>query len=169
MHKYPNKHLKVLIVEDVEEEFEENKIMAVEVCDKDGDSDGEIIIMCLNNLIPATKEKFQTIRFQGKIQGVPVVILVDSGATHNFIDQKLVRRMGWKVEETPNMTIRLGDGFQTSTRGRCVELEVELNEFKIKCSPHLFELGGPDLVLGVEWLKTLGDTIVNWNKHTMSF
>ncbi|KAI5383047.1 hypothetical protein KIW84_070445 [Lathyrus oleraceus] len=77
--------------------------------------------------------------------------------------------MGWKVEETPNMTIRSGDGFQTSTRGCCVELEVELNEFKIKCSPHLFELGGPDLVLGVEWLKTLGGTIVNWNKHTMSF
>ncbi|KAI5438564.1 hypothetical protein KIW84_024340 [Lathyrus oleraceus] len=67
------------------------------------------------------------------------------------------------------MTIRLGDGFQTSTRGCCVELEVELNEFKIKCSPHLFELGEPDLVLGMEWLKTSGDTIVNWNKHTMSF
>ncbi|KAI5387146.1 hypothetical protein KIW84_073340 [Lathyrus oleraceus] len=30
MHKCPDKHLRVLIVEDVEEEFEENKIMAVE-------------------------------------------------------------------------------------------------------------------------------------------
>jgi hypothetical protein len=33
----------------------------------------------------------------------------------------------------------------------------------------LFDLGGMDMVLGVEWLRTLGDTIVNWKKHTMSF
>ncbi|MCI35751.1 hypothetical protein A2U01_0056972, partial [Trifolium medium] len=55
------------------------------------------------------------------------------------------------------------------TRGRCKRVEVEIGEIKIECNPHLFELGGPDLILGIEWLKTLGDTIVNWNKQTMSF
>lgn len=25
------------------------------------------------------------------------------------------------------------------------------------------------MVLGMEWLKTLGDTIINWRKQTMSF
>jgi hypothetical protein len=34
---------------------------------------------------------------------------------------------------------------------------------------HLFELGGIDVVLGMEWLKTLGDTITNWRHQTMSF
>jgi hypothetical protein len=34
---------------------------------------------------------------------------------------------------------------------------------------HLFELGGFDVVLGMEWLKTLGDMIVNWRQQTMSF
>ncbi|PNX70804.1 hypothetical protein L195_g057760, partial [Trifolium pratense] len=34
---------------------------------------------------------------------------------------------------------------------------------------HLFELGGIDVVLGIEWLKTLGDMIVNWHQQTMSF
>ncbi|PNX88719.1 retrotransposon-related protein, partial [Trifolium pratense] len=29
--------------------------------------------------------------------------------------------------------------------------------------------GGPDVVLGIEWLKALADTIVNWTKRTMSF
>jgi hypothetical protein len=31
---------------------------------------------------------------------------------------------------------------------------------------HLFELGGIDVVLGMDWLKTLGDMIVNWRKQT---
>jgi hypothetical protein len=77
--------------------------------------------------------------------------------------------MGWEVNHDSSMKIRLGDGFQTSTRGRCKEIEVDLGDFKVKCSPHLFELGGPDMVLGIEWLETLGDTIVNWTKQTMSF
>ncbi|PNX96069.1 retrotransposon-related protein [Trifolium pratense] len=35
------------------------------------------------------------------IRGVPVLVLVDSGATHNFISQKLVYKMEWPVLETP--------------------------------------------------------------------
>lgn len=44
-----------------------------------------------------------------------------------------------------------------------------MGEYQLTCSPHLFDLGGPDVVLGIEWLKTLGDTIANWSKHTLSF
>ncbi|MCI16148.1 RNA-directed DNA polymerase (Reverse transcriptase), partial [Trifolium medium] len=65
--------------------------------------------------------------------------------------------------------IKLGDGFQTVTRGCCRELEVSIGEFKLMPTMHLFELGGIDVVLGMEWLKTLGDTIMNWKKQTMSF
>jgi hypothetical protein len=36
--------------------------------------------------------------------------MVDSGATHNFISQKLVHKMEWTIEETPMMNIKLGDG-----------------------------------------------------------
>ncbi|MCH90545.1 RNA-directed DNA polymerase (Reverse transcriptase) [Trifolium medium] len=44
-----------------------------------------------------------------------------------------------------------------------------IGDFKIKQDVHLFELGGIDVVLGIEWLKTLGDTIINWKQQTMSF
>jgi hypothetical protein len=153
----------------MEEGTEGSQILAVEVDDTEEEVEGEISIMSLLNLADQAKSKPQTMMFNGKIQEVPVLILVDSGATHNFIDQKLVCRMGWEVNHDSSMKIRLGDGFQTSTRGRCKEIEVDLGDFKVKCSPHLFELGGPDMVLGIEWLETLGDTIVNWTKQTMSF
>lgn len=67
------------------------------------------------------------------------------------------------------MSVKLGAGFQTMIRGHCKKVEVEIEEVKIECTPHLFELGGPDLILGIEWLKTLGDTIINWNKHIIIF
>ena len=33
-------------------------------------------------------------RLQGKVNNMPVVILVDSGSTHNFVDQSMVKRGG---------------------------------------------------------------------------
>jgi len=34
---------------------------------------------------------------------------------------------------------------------------------------HLFMLEGVDLVLGISWLKSLGDMVINWEKQTMQF
>ncbi|KAI5404875.1 hypothetical protein KIW84_051874 [Lathyrus oleraceus] len=48
-------------------------------------------------------------------------------------------------------------------------MEVCIGEFKLDPEMHLFELGGIDVVLGIEWLKTLGDTTTNWKQQTMSF
>ncbi|RDX64648.1 Actin-related protein 8, partial [Mucuna pruriens] len=41
----------------------------------------------------------QTMRLKGKINGVPILILVDSGATYNFISKKLVASMGLKSSD----------------------------------------------------------------------
>jgi hypothetical protein len=77
--------------------------------------------------------------------------------------------MGWPVEETPTMSIKLGDGFRAQSQGAVKGLEIGINDFALTPVMHLFELGGVDVVLGMEWLKTLGDMIVNWRQQTMSF
>lgn len=168
MHKCPDRQLRVLLVEDGDDDAGDGNILAVEMNEMEDEVDGELSIMSLCNLVDHG-EPPQTMRLQGKVRGVPVLVLVDSGATHNFVDHKVVQRMSWEVEDTPRMSIKLGDGFQTHTRGKCKELDLEIGDYKFSCTPHLFDLGGPDIVLGIEWLKTLGDTIANWGKHTMSF
>ena len=98
-----------------------------------------------------------------------MLVMVDSGAMHNFISQKLVHKMEWPIEETPMMNIKLGDGCYKSSRGVCCGMELGIGSFTISPKLHLFELGGIDVVLGMEWLKKLGDMIVNWRQQTMSF
>jgi hypothetical protein len=100
---------------------------------------------------------------------VPVLILVDSEATHNFVDKKLVKKMNWVVANTPPMCIKLGDGSRVQAKGACQGMEIEIGGVQLAINAQLFDLGGVDVVLGVEWLSTLGDTIMNWRKHTMSF
>jgi predicted aspartyl protease len=86
---------------------------------------------------------------------------VDSGATHNFVDKKLVKKMNWAVADTPPICIKLGDGSRVQAKGACQGMEIEIGGVQIEINAQLFDLGGVDVVLGVEWMSTLGDTIMN--------
>jgi len=46
---------------------------------------------------------------------------------------------------------------------------VNFEDYTINEASFLFELGGVDVILGVEWLASLREVKVNWNKLTMSF
>jgi hypothetical protein len=172
MHQCPDKHLRILIVDDVGGTETEGEVLAVEVEDEGEGTDGEMSIMDLHQLGQlgqAAGEKLHCIKLKGSSNGVPVLILVDSGATHNFISHHLVHKMNWQVENGTEMRIRLGDGSLSTTKGACNGLEIDVGGVQMVVNAQLFDLGGMDMVLGVEWLRTLGDTIANWRKHTMSF
>ncbi|MCH83458.1 RNA-directed DNA polymerase (Reverse transcriptase) [Trifolium medium] len=152
MHQCPDKQLRLLVIEDEDEEEGEARVLAVEVEEEEEDEKGEMSVLDLHHI---AHENHQTMKFQGTIDGVGVLILIDSGATHNFISQKLVHHLDWPIESTPQMQVKLGNGVQIAAQGKCKELEMYIGEFKIKQDVHLFELGGIDVVLGMEWLKTL--------------
>jgi hypothetical protein len=152
-HQCPDKHLRVLIVDDDDEGGEEGKLLAVEVEEDEGESEGEMCIMSLLELGQLGKldsAKPRSIQLQGAIGGVPVVILVDSGATHNFVDKRLVQKMNWAVDNSTSMCIKLGDGTKAQSVGVCPELNVEVGEVHLAIRAHLFDLGGVDIVLGVD-------------------
>lgn len=58
-------------------------------------------------------------KFRWTIHGVPILILIDSGATHNFISKKLMGNVGWQVEEARTMLIKLGGGYKAVAHGKC--------------------------------------------------
>nr|GEY66393.1 uncharacterized protein [Tanacetum cinerariifolium] len=47
----------------------------------------------------------QTLRLPGRIQHKDLVVLVDGGSTHNFMDQELVNRLGLQVDLTVNFSV----------------------------------------------------------------
>jgi hypothetical protein len=135
MHRCPAKELRVLIVDDVENDEDEERILAVEAGEEE-DEKGEMSILNLHHI---AHETHHTMKFQGTIRGVEVLILVDSGATHNFISQKLIHQMDWPTEPTAQLNVKLGNGFQISTQGVCRGLEICIGGLKINPEMHLFE------------------------------
>lgn len=108
-------------------------------------------------------------KLKGRVAGIPILILVDSGAAHNFISKKLVAAIGWPVEETKPLQIKLGDGFKVVVHGKCLGVKIELENTEIAVDTLRFDLEGIDVVLGISWLTSLGEMWVDWGKQCMKF
>lgn len=93
---------------------------------------------------------------QGKIRGVPVLLLVDSDATHNFVFAQLAETMGWPITETKPLRIKLEDGYRAMSRGRNTGVKLELDASTIELDALLFDLEGIDVILWMAWLASLG-------------
>lgn len=111
--------------------------------------------------------KPQTMKVRARINGVPALMLVDSGATHNFVSRKLVKAMGWPVVASKVMQTKSGDGYKAHAQGMCKGVTLETDSLQFLVDTVLFDLEGIDLILGVAWLVPLGEMQVDWGEQAM--
>ncbi|MCI14853.1 hypothetical protein A2U01_0035985, partial [Trifolium medium] len=110
-----------------------------------------------------------TMKVEGKIQNVDVFVLIDSGASHNFISPKVTTALGLAITPTAARNIKLGDGHKVLTKGMCEGVKMKVGELEVVVDAFVLELGGMDMVLGVSWLSTLGKVVMDWKAMTMQF
>ncbi|KAL0545306.1 hypothetical protein IC582_015184 [Cucumis melo] len=109
-----------------------------------------------------------TMKVKGKLQEKEVIILIDCGATHNFISEKLVESLQLPVKETAHYGVILGSETAVQGKGICENVEIQLTKWKVKEEFLPLELGGVDVVLGMQWLHSLGITVVDWKNLTLT-
>lgn len=127
----------------------------------------EVAELSVNSVVGISSP--HTIKLKGKIQGEEVVVLIDSGATHNFILESLVRRIGLKREVSRGYGVMVGAGMTVRGKGICEEVELVLPTCVVTLQFLPLELGIADVILGVQWLETLGETRNNWKLQWMKF
>lgn len=54
------------------------------------------------------------------------MVLVDSGASNNFVSSELVQRLKLETIGTPKFNVKLGDGCKVSSTGVCKQLNLSL-------------------------------------------
>ena len=121
-HKCPDKNLRVVICWE-EEELEEETQIQGEIEEEavrwetESQNMKENPQMSLSELSAGGLTQPHTMKMQGEIRGRKVLILVDSGASHNFISTDLVKELRLDMEDTLAYSVKLGDGFRRGTRG----------------------------------------------------
>lgn len=104
----------------------------------------------------------RTIKLRGTLRGRDVIVMIDSGATHNFVSKKLVEQLQLETDKTRGYSVLTAGGVTFRDAGLCSELELELPGCTITSSFLPLELGSADAILGIQWLETLGNMKVNW-------
>ncbi|KAA0047243.1 Retrotransposable element Tf2 [Cucumis melo var. makuwa] len=109
-----------------------------------------------------------TMKVRGKLQGREVIILIDCGVTHNFISEKLVKSLQLPIRETARYGVILGSGTAIQGKSVCEDVEIQLMNWSVKEEFLPLELGGVDVILGMQWLHSLGVTVVDWKNLTLT-
>ncbi|XP_070040100.1 uncharacterized protein [Nicotiana tomentosiformis] len=87
--------------------------------------------------------------------------------SHNFIDPDLVHHLGCKIRSTTPQMVDVANGNMMVDRMYTITWLLQGDEFSAEFL--LLPLGSCGVVLGVQWLLTLGDIKMNFRKLTMEF
>ena len=141
-HRCPEKNLRVIIcAKDEGGPTEENQGLLGQMKDNvdEEEEEKEYRRMELSLFSVGGLTQRHTMKLQGTVKGRTAMVLIDSGASHNFIYVALVNQLGLHVEPTPMYNMRLGDGHQKTASGCCPEVEVHLGDYMVKETFFLFD------------------------------
>jgi hypothetical protein len=151
------KDRKLYLIEEVEdEEAELVEIEEEEVEAKLEEAKAEITLCAL---LGSTSPS--TMRVVAIVNGQTTVVLLDTGSTHNFMDGTLAKTLKLPIDGESNFGVRVANGQVIRTLGECKEVKFKMQGLQLKLTFNLLELGGYGIVLGTQWLSTLG--MINWD------
>jgi hypothetical protein len=84
----------------------------------------------------------QTLKIEGYIKKKKVIVLIDSGSTHNFIHYKLAKALNCFVYPVPEFQVMIADGGTINSSRKCNKINSPMISIPI---------GGMDVVLGIHF------------------
>ncbi|KAK2407034.1 hypothetical protein QL285_042695 [Trifolium repens] len=111
----------------------------------------------------------QTIRLLGHIDHQPLTILIDSGSTHNFVQDRVAKQLGLTLEPTQSFQVLVGNGEELNCSHMSHQTPLFIDSHLFLVDLFVLPLSGAEIVLGVQWLRTLGPILTDYTNLTLSF
>eukprot|EP00253_Pinus_taeda_P006087 PITA_06087 len=97
----------------------------------------------------------QTIKIEGQIKKKKVIVLIDSGSTHNFIHCKVAKEFNCFLYLAPECQVMIANGGTINCSGKCHNRNLSMGEYVLTSPMFSIPMGGAHVVLGVQWLQSL--------------
>lgn len=108
-------------------------------------------------------------RLMVEIGSSSLVALLDSGSTHNFIADHVGAATGVLMRTRSGLSVTVANSDHVTSFGLCRAMTVRIGheDFTLDC--YAMPLDGFDMILGVQWLGTLGPITWDFSRMIMSF
>ena len=109
----------------------------------------------------STVPHYHTIQCKGVVLGQRDSVLVDGGATHNFIDAEMMEKIKIPSEPFDGFTIVIL-GYNTRQCNTWIpKLQVTIRNYTYVDSFYVVDVADTNIVLGLKWLYSIGEHSVN--------
>jgi hypothetical protein len=122
-------------------------------------------IISLNSLTSFSAP--QTLKLIGYIKHRNVIILVDSGSTHNFIHHCIAQETHCYIHVVNNFQIMISNGGSMKCGEHCENVHYQIGDYHLKSHIFAIDMGCCDIVLGADWIRTLGSILMDFKDLTM--
>ncbi|CAL1382009.1 unnamed protein product [Linum trigynum] len=109
-----------------------------------------------------------TMRFAARLLAVDVMVMVFNGSSHNFIDKDLTLALGLKEQEIKPFTASVANGAPQGCSRMFQSVPITLQGHTLAVTLLGLPLKGLDVVLGVQWLWTVGLVTCDWRRMTLN-
>ncbi|GAV60739.1 RVP_2 domain-containing protein, partial [Cephalotus follicularis] len=95
--------------------------------------------------------------------------LIDDGSTHNFMEEKISRKLGLDILFTKPFKVLVDNGHTLLCSKKVLQVPLSLQAHSFKIDFFILPIKGAELVIGIQLLETLQDIITNRKLLTMQF
>lgn len=104
-----------------------------------------------------------------KIGPYEIVVLIDSGSTHNFISTRLANMLQLPIKPTAAFSVQISNGEKLTCQENFENVQVLIQDVLFSLTIYSLPITRLDMVLGIQWLEMLGSVVCNWKSFTMDF
>ncbi|CAF5087292.1 unnamed protein product, partial [Rotaria sp. Silwood1] len=163
-------------IPDVTESTRHDLIVKVDAVDKritpknlhhDNDTSREIISMTTSR----EADKSSLLFLDGKVNDYQARILIDCGASHNFISENFVKCHDLPTSSVASVSVAVANGIKSYIGQALVNFELQLDQFNDRIAlAYIFPIKSDanyDLILGLPWLFK-NNPHIDWKKRTIT-
>ncbi|XP_037424582.1 uncharacterized protein LOC119289334 [Triticum dicoccoides] len=111
----------------------------------------------------------ESIKLQGMVGKLHLLILVDSGSSNTFISQKLVQQLQCPLEAIPTAKVAIAGGGTLQCTHQVLNLQWCCQGYTFTSSLKVLPLENYDIILGMNWLEVMSPMWVDWKLKVMEF
>ncbi|XP_070022199.1 uncharacterized protein [Nicotiana sylvestris] len=106
-----------------------------------------------------------TIKLRGEAKKNSLIILLDSGSTHSFLDMEAAKKIGCLILEAVPMRVIVENGNYLMSLHICHKFKWKIQGVQFEDAVRITKLGGNDMILGGDWMKRHNPVLLDFVEY----